>query len=297
MRKKKNDENELRYFFSKLNYFTKFFIKKNFPKIVKIFNIIISKKEKVTFKGWGMITLTSSPPWIENKDFYNKNSTEFSEINNNLSKLMDNGTFFWSYFAADDHKVILDELKWRHYIVFMSSSYINNFTNSEEKILVECGACDGVTAYYAMNNLKKKNLNFKCYLYDSWSTIEKEKLTKSEKWLEGSYSCLDVDNTKNNLSTFNNNLIFNKGYIPQSFNTSSNPEIVSWLHVDLNSSIATMETLKFFYDKIENGGIILFDDYAYEGYEDTRIVVDDFLNNKNGQFFQLPTGQAIFFKK
>ena len=58
-----------------------------------------------------------------------------------------------------------------------------------------------------------------------------------------------------------------------------------------------METLKFFYDKIENGGIILFDDYAYEGYEDTRIVVDDFLNNKNVQFFQLPTGQAIFFKK
>ena len=44
----------------------------------------------------------------------------------------------------------------------MTSSYICNFTNSEEKILVECGACDGVTAYYAMSNLKKKNLNFKC---------------------------------------------------------------------------------------------------------------------------------------
>ena len=25
--------------------------------------------------------------------------------------------------------------------------------------------------------------------------------------------------------------------------------------------------------------------------------VANFLNNKNGQFFQLPTGQAIFFKK
>ena len=297
MRKKNNDESELRYFFSKLTYFTKFFIKKNFPKIVKIFNIIISKKEKVTFKGWGMITLTSSPPWIENKNVHNKNSVEFNEINNNLSKLMNNGSFFWSYFAGDDHKIILDELKWRHYIVFMASSYISNFTNSEEKILVECGACDGVTAYYAMSNLKKKNLNFKCYLYDSWSTIEKEKLTKSEKWLEGSYSYLDVDNTKKNLSTFNNNLIFNKGYIPESFKTSNNPEKVSWLHVDLNSSLATKETLKFFYDKIESGGIILFDDYAYEGYEDTRIVVDDFLNNKNGQFFQLPTGQAIFFKK
>ena len=43
------------------------------------------------------------------------------------------------------------------------------------------------------------------------STIEKEKLTKSEKWLEGSYSFLDINNTKKNLSTFNNNLIFNKG--------------------------------------------------------------------------------------
>jgi len=86
-----------------------------------------------------MTTLTSSPPWIENKDFYNKSATEFNEINNNLSKLLDNGSFFWSWLAGSDHKIILDELKWRHYIVFMTSSYISNFTFSKEKILVECG--------------------------------------------------------------------------------------------------------------------------------------------------------------
>ena len=85
--------------------------------------------------------------------------------------------------------------------------------------------------------MEKKNLNFKCYLYDSWSTIDKKRLAKSEKWLEGSYSYLDIDNTKKNLSIFNNNLIFNKGYISESFKIASNPEIVSWLHVDLNSSI------------------------------------------------------------
>ena len=30
-------------------------------------------------------------------------------------------------------------------------------------------------------------------------------------------------------------------------------------------------------DKIQNGGVILFDDYAWPGYEDTRKIIDDFL--------------------
>ena len=48
--------------------------------------------------------------------------------------------------------------------------------------------------------------------------------------------------------------------------------------------------------KLENNGVILFDDYAHINYEDTRKVIDNFLYNKEGNFLHFPTGQAFFIK-
>tara|TARA_Y100000741_G_C18121497_1_gene505230 strand:- start:285 stop:434 length:150 start_codon:yes stop_codon:yes gene_type:complete len=47
---------------------------------------------------------------------------------------------------------------------------------------------------------------------------------------------------------------------------------------------------------LEKKGVILFDDYAWGGYEDTRICVDNFFKNKKVIFQHLPTGQAIVIK-
>ena len=39
--------------------------------------------------------------------------------------------------------------------------------------IVECGVCDGLAIYYAINAYAKKNYDFKVYLYDSWQKMEK----------------------------------------------------------------------------------------------------------------------------
>ena len=78
---------------------------------------------------------------------------------------------------------------------------------------------------------------------------------------------------------------------------SKNPDDISWLHIDLNSSYATKKALEFFYEKIEKNGIILFDDYAHDSYEDTRIVIEEFFKDKKINFLQLMTGQVIVTKK
>ena len=80
------------------------------------------------------------------------------------------------------------------------------------------------------------------------------------------------------------------------FKSVENPDNLSWLHIDLNSSKITQECLNFFYDKIENNGVILFDDYAHIHFEDTRKIIDEFLFNKEGNFLHFPTGQAFFIK-
>ena len=96
---------------------------------------------------------------------------------------------------------------------------------------------------------------------------------------------------------FQHKIQYNKGYIPDVFDSSINPDKISWLHIDLNSSIPTLRCLEFFYDRIENNGVIVFDDYGWKGYEETKEIVDKFLNEKKGSFFQFPTGQGLFIKK
>tara|TARA_B100000989_G_scaffold298782_1_gene289803 strand:+ start:5886 stop:6053 length:168 start_codon:yes stop_codon:yes gene_type:complete len=55
--------------------------------------------------------------------------------------------------------------------------------------------------------------------------------------------------------------------------------------------------LSFFYPKIERNGIIIFDDYAQTGYEETREVIENFFVDKNVIFLHFMTGQAMIIKK
>jgi hypothetical protein len=41
---------------------------------------------------------------------------------------------------------------------------------------------------------------------------------------------------------------------------------------------------------------VLFDDYGWSGYQDTKVAVDAFFAGKRGVLLPMPTGQAIFFK-
>ena len=85
--------------------------------------------------------------------------------------------------------------------------------------------------------------------------------------------------------------------IPNTFNGENEPETVSWLHIDLNSSSPTLDTLNYFWEKIDKGGIILLDDYAQPAYVDTKETVDKWLiDKKDSNFIQMPTSQGIIFK-
>lgn len=191
-------------------------------------------------------------------------------------------------------KDLLRSFMWRHYIVFWSARYAAQFTKSTKKILVECGVCDGLTAYYAMSAMG--DIPFRSFLYDAWTAMKDENLVESEKNMTGDYAYLSLDNTKRNLLDFEQESIFIKGFIPDSFDTAEKPNQVSWLHIDLNSSMATTAVLAEMYDRILSGGVVLLDDYSWREYEDTKIAVDKFFSDKKGILLPLPTGQAIFFK-
>lgn len=245
------------------------------------------------FSGWGMTTHTFTP-WHNGGDELGR---DFLRANQKIITKVMQGEFKLSQFnEVQDKKMLLDELMWRHYIVFWSVHYASKATNCLIKNLVECGVCDGMSAYFAMSALRGKMNEFKAFLYDAWEGMKSECLLQSEMGSVGSYNYLNIENTKHNLVEFQGDTTFIKGFIPESFKISDNPTELVWLHIDLNSSLPTTAALQFFFEKIPLGGVILFDDYAWHGYYDTKIAIDEYFSSKRGILLPLPTGQAIYFK-
>ena len=262
------------------------FLSIKFPKLHKI---KIELKKKNTFSGWGMSTQGTYPPWNNLSLSENKN---FSIAHNGLLDLLKQNNFYLTQFFYKDanYKKIIEELQWRHYIVYNSVLHAINFSKSDKINIVECGVCDGLTAYFAMKACQYKNVLFKAYLYDAWAELK----SKDEE-LRFKYAYLNLETTKLNLQQFSQDVVYNKGFIPEVFASTKSPNKLNWLHIDLNSSVATLQALKFFYDKIEHSGVILFDDYG--GFKETRKEIDDFFKDKKGNFLNLPTGQGVFYKK
>lgn len=191
----------------------------------------------------------------------------------------------------------LDGLTWRHYFVYWSAVHSIWNTKIKNKNFAEFGVCDGLTAFYAISAAKRSCLPFGIHLYDAWEGMKNELLLDSEKSSVGSYAYLNSDNTKNNLSYLDvKQLVFHKGFIPEVFNVAKNPENLVWAHIDLNSAMPTLSTLERFWDLLEVGGLVLLDDFAWPGYEDTQLEVEKWSIDKKCNILHLPTGQAVIFK-
>jgi len=283
--KKSNNSNK--NFLSKKFKLLKSFIKKKSPFLKK-------QKYMISFSGWGMETTFPSPPWINSIDV---NDVNFNSCHEELKSLISNKEFILSQFnlPGTNYEKILEELKWRSYIIYNSIICSINLSKNNDFKIVECGVCDGLTIFYALSACKSKNVSFKGYLYDSFGSMKEEHLDEKDKIQVGDYDYLNIEQTKKNLQMYENEIIFNKGYIPKIFIDGNNPADISWLHIDLNSSKTTLQSMEFFFQKIIDSGVMIFDDYGM--FPSTKAIVDKFLADKKGHFINFPTGQGMFIKK
>ena len=260
---------------------------KNNPSIRPFVDLVRNKKpDVVKFSGWGMTSIHEFP-W--NDPYQGEN---FRKANRNIINDFD--------FSEDTTSALrnLDALRWRHWNISYGVRYCLEFSETTEYNFVECGVAEGITSFFVLSEIDNDQLIKKStlYLYDAWADMKDKYLLDSEKHSIGKYKKLSIERTKNNLSKFKTKKFFYKGYIPEVLVNSNIPKTICYLHIDLNSSKPTQGALEVFYPILVKGGVIIFDDYAHSGYEDTKTVVDEFFKNKSGLLQKLPTGQAIYYK-
>jgi hypothetical protein len=266
------------------------------PLITGTYYTIFPKKDRVDeldFDGWGLKLDGKVMPWEKVGEELSK---EYLTAESELRRMVQDNEFTLIHMDDD----MYNELRCRHYIVYWTVAYASHHTtnsNSEGDNLVECGVADGVSAYFSMKSYEKRNQHFTMYLYDSWDSMREKELLESETSRVGKYNNLEKGVTQENLNDFRDSTVYREGYIPEVFDSGENPDSVSWLHIDLNSAIPTEEVLELYYERVEQGGVILFDDYGWKGYVETKNIVDEFFGEHNsGIHFPLPTGQSVYFK-
>ena len=103
-----------------------------------------------------------------------------------------------------------------------------------------------------------------------------------------------MENTKKNFKNFKR-INFVKGDVFQTLKKFKKLKI-SLLHIDLNYAEAEVYSLKLLWKNITKGGVIILDDFAYQGRLRQYIYINKLAKRLNFSILTVPSGQGIIIK-
>jgi O-methyltransferase len=263
----------LRNFYSKLNWFLKYYHQISFTK--KLVNntdqlLPVHLNNKVTYNTDGLVT-SNNCDFIEEPRF--KKAYAAAAATNP-----------WSGFT----------LQWRVYNICWFADYVKKL----EGDFVECGVNTGAYARAIVDYIDFNTLPKKFYLLDTFAGIPVELITEKEKsiGLDKIYQNNYADVYEQVVKTFTSfNVKIIKGRVPDTL-----PEVdaqkIALLSIDMNMVEPEIAAINFFWDKLVPGAVVILDDYGFPPHINQKIAFDAFALSKNVHILSMPTGQGILFK-
>ncbi|MFH1916003.1 MAG: TylF/MycF/NovP-related O-methyltransferase [Nanoarchaeota archaeon] len=135
----------------------------------------------------------------------------------------------------------------------------------------------------------------KYYLVDTFSGLSEEFSTKKEfEKYRGIYQDLDYGVVKKRFKKYKNVEVI-RGMVPTIL-AELKITNVAFASIDLNSSFAELGAIKYVWNLLNKGGIILLDDYCRYGHEEQYHHISHLLKSLKVTALELPTGQALIIK-
>ncbi|PSL22298.1 TylF/MycF/NovP-related O-methyltransferase [Shimia abyssi] len=164
---------------------------------------------------------------------------------------------------------------------------------------VECGVWKGFCFAFLTDYLDFSKIDKTLYLYDTFLGIPEEmnsEIRSNEVYAKETASDQDaiLNIVKKRFENVPNTRIV-PGKVPDSF-ADACPEMISLLHIDMNSAASEIAALEALFDKVVPGAMILFDDYGWTGYAAQRHAENAFMAARGHQILELPTGQGLVIK-
>jgi len=186
----------------------------------------------------------------------------------------------------------------RHYTL---CNLLRNVSISDGDVC-ELGCWRGLSTYQLATQLKERNFQNEFSLFDSFEGLSEVNEIDKRNDVDIDYNkkrklfeCSE-DIVKENLKEFNF-IKYYKGWVPDRFEEVKDKRF-SFVHVDLDLYQPIIDSIKFFYPRLNTGGVMVFDDYGCATFPGAKKAVDEALQELEDAFFlPLPSGQAFIYKK
>ena len=158
----------------------------------------------------------------------------------------------------------------------------------------ECGAYKGATSYLICAFIQQ-HAQFKTHhIFDSFERLNKPNKEDGDYWKEGNLTTSE-ETCRSNLSQFDF-VKYYKGWIPERF-SDVQALTFSFVHIDVDLYQPTLDSISFFYERLNKGGIMICDDYGFSTCPGAKKAMDEFFMNKAEPVLMLTTGQAFIIKQ
>ncbi len=156
---------------------------------------------------------------------------------------------------------------------------------------VECGVWHGAASYMIMRRTAGSQRVH--HMFDSWEGIS------APGALDGQYLqdrgkhflSIEEDVARKNLAEFNHGRFY-RGWIPTRFAEVADRRFCL-VHLDVDLYDPTLDTLKFFYPRMNAGGLMICDDSGLVKCPGARKAMEDFFAERHEPLIDLPTGQQF----
>jgi len=184
------------------------------------------------------------------------------------------------------------EIEWRAHVVLWFAKQAFQLDGD----FVECGVNKGGLSRAIVEYVDFNKSGKKFFLFDTFDGFDSSLLLDSEKdkYLKVAHYEKTYEHVKQVFQDFPLVKII-KGPVPH---TLKDVEIdkVAYLSIDMNCVLPEQAALDFFWPKLVKGGVIVLDDFAYEGFEEQNIAHSKWAKEKGIEILYLPTGQGIIIK-
>jgi len=190
--------------------------------------------------------------------------------------------------------------EWRVHIGLWAASRASSIPGD----FIECGVNAGFLSSAILTYLDWTGLGKKFYLVDTFEgpvlkqfaeeEIAGGRLAAIEQALSTGAYVTDIERIRENYAEWPRIEIV-KGSVPEVL-PAVDAQRVAFLHLDMNCAYPETAALRHFWRRISTGGIVLFDDYAYFGYNEQAKAIDEVLLSLGAEILILPTGQGLIVK-
>jgi hypothetical protein len=156
----------------------------------------------------------------------------------------------------------------------------------------ECGVFEGASSWLICAATQGSGRTL--HLFDSFEGLSAPSAEDNEYWKAGSLAAGE-DLVRRNLARFEGAFSTYKGWIPDRFEDVKDRRF-AFVHVDVDLYQPTRDSIEFFYPRLEPGGILLCDDYAFSSCPGATSAIDRYLADKPEKMISLDAGGGFFIK-